>query len=115
MPVNSSSKRRTSCGNRKRPMLELRPGCENCGVALPPNSKDAMICTFECTFCRPCVEGLLENVCPNCGGGFSVRPIRPAKNWRGENHLGKYPASRTARHRPVDPAGHRAFAASIRD
>ena len=58
-------------------MLELRPPCENCNVSLPPDSKEAMICTFECTFCKDCVE-LLSEVCPNCGGGFQPRPIRPA-------------------------------------
>ena len=51
-------------------MLELRPTCENCNKALPPNSLEARICTYECTFCATCVENALENVCPNCGGGF---------------------------------------------
>jgi len=37
-----------------------------------------MICSFECTFCRDCVNGRLDNVCPNCGGGFTLRPVRPA-------------------------------------
>lgn len=59
-------------------MLELRPGCECCDRDLPPESPDAMICTFECTFCRECVEGVLIGVCPNCGGGFAARPVRPA-------------------------------------
>jgi hypothetical protein len=59
-------------------MLEIRPTCENCEVQLLPNSREAMICSFECTFCRTCVEGILDNVCPNCGGGFSARPVRPA-------------------------------------
>ena len=68
-------------------MLELRPNCECCGRALPPASPDAMICTFECTFCRSCVEGKLNGVCPNCGGDFQLRPIRPARL------LETYPAS----------------------
>ncbi len=51
-------------------MLELRPGCEHCNKALPPDSPDAMICSFECTFCQSCAQDLFENVCPNCGGGF---------------------------------------------
>ena len=76
-------------------MLELRPTCENCNAALPPDSTDAMICSFECTFCRPCVENILDNVCPNCGGGFCPRPIRPINNWKGGNYLGAYPASTT--------------------
>lgn len=60
-------------------MLELRPTCENCDKPLPPDSQEAMICTYECIFCIACVETLLENVCPNCGGGFEKRPIRPRK------------------------------------
>jgi len=74
-------------------MLELRPTCENCNKALSANSLEARICTYECTFCATCVDGVLENVCPNCGGGFVPRPIRPSKNWRGDNFLGKDPAS----------------------
>jgi hypothetical protein len=50
-------------------MLELRPTCEHCNQALPPNSIEARICTFECTLCAACVESVLGNVCPNCGGG----------------------------------------------
>ncbi|MFZ6657920.1 DUF1272 domain-containing protein [Undibacterium sp. TJN19] len=59
-------------------MLELRPNCERCDCDLPPSSADARICTFECTFCVNCVEGELKGVCPNCGGNFAPRPIRPA-------------------------------------
>jgi hypothetical protein len=58
-------------------MLEIRPICENCGKSLPNDSLEAMICTFECTFCRDCMENILFNVCPNCGGGLEKRPIRP--------------------------------------
>src|SRR6266581_884749 len=76
-------------------MLELRPTCENCNAALPPNSNDAMICSFECTFCRSCVENILHNVCPNCGGGFCPRPIRPKRDWKDGNYLGAFPASTT--------------------
>ena len=57
-------------------MLELRPTCEHCNTALPPDSTEARICSFECTFCASCADGLLGNVCPNCGGGFVPRPIR---------------------------------------
>jgi len=57
-------------------MLELRPSCECCDKDLPPSAADAMICTFECTFCRDCVENRLKGVCPNCGGNFVPRPIR---------------------------------------
>ena len=62
--------------------LQLRPNCEYCDHDLPPNATDARICSYECTFCAECVETKLFNVCPNCGGGFAARPIRPAKEWR---------------------------------
>jgi len=94
-------------------MLELRPTCENCNVALPPDSLAARICSYECTFCATCAEQVLWNVCPNCGGGFAPRPIRPLTNWKGDNFLGKDPASRQVRHRPVDPAVHAVFAARL--
>lgn len=84
-------------------MLELRPTCENCNVALPPQSLEARICSFECTFCSACVESF-QNVCPNCGGGFCQRPHRPHMNWANDNYLGRYPASQVVKHRPVDDA-----------
>lgn len=62
--------------------LELRPNCECCNVDLPPKSRFARICSYECTFCADCVDTVLLNVCPNCGGGFSPRPIRPETEWR---------------------------------
>jgi uncharacterized protein len=95
-------------------MLELRPTCENCNKALPPNSAEARICSYECTFCAACVDNVLENVCPNCGGGFTPRPIRPSKNWKGDNFLGKDPASAKIRHRPVANAAHARFAELIK-
>lgn len=95
-------------------MLELRPSCEHCNVPLPPASLDARICSYECTFCATCVDELLDNVCPNCGGGFVPRPIRPATNWKGDNFLGADPASTVVKHRPVDPAAHAAFSAAIK-
>ena len=58
-------------------MLELKPNCECCDKDLPAESTEARICTFECTFCANCVEGILNNRCPNCGGNFVNRPIRP--------------------------------------
>lgn len=68
-------------------MLELRPNCECCDRDLPPEAGDAMICTFECTFCAACVEGVLAGRCPNCSGELVRRPVRtPAM-------LAKYPAS----------------------
>ena len=68
-------------------MLELRPNCECCDKDLPPDSSEAMICTFECTFCADCVADVLGGVCPNCGGELVRRPARPAAK------LAKYPAS----------------------
>ncbi len=68
-------------------MLELRPICENCAKSLPANSEEARICSFECTFCADCVETVLHNVCPNCGGGFERRPVRPQQDWRNGNSI----------------------------
>jgi hypothetical protein len=73
--------------------LELRPNCEYCDRDLAPASLDARICTYECTFCADCVERHLSNVCPNCGGGFAPRPIRPAREWRRGLSLAKRPAA----------------------
>lgn len=77
-------------------MLDLRPTCEHCNKSLPPDATDAMICTFECTFCKDCVTHLFENVCPNCGGGFVPRPIRP------KSKLSKYPPSEKVVYKPVN-------------
>lgn len=68
-------------------MLALRPNCENCDRDLPPESVDARICTFECTYCASCADDVLKGQCPNCGGNLERRPIRPAAA------LVKYPAS----------------------
>jgi hypothetical protein len=95
-------------------MLELRPTCEHCDKPLPPASTEARICSYECTFCADCVGTVLHNVCPNCGGGFAPRPVRPATNWRGDNFLGKDPASTVRKHRPVDPQAHAALVAALR-
>jgi hypothetical protein len=70
-------------------MLELRPNCECCDRDLPPESELARICTFECTFCADCAENRFAGCCPNCGGNFAPRPIRPAAM------LAKHPASTT--------------------
>jgi uncharacterized protein len=96
-------------------VLELRPCCEHCAQPLPPASLEARICSFECTFCARCVNEVLRNVCPNCGGGFVQRPIRPSHNWKGENHLGKHPASSTPVLRPVDAVAHAALSTAIGD
>ncbi len=95
-------------------MLELRPSCEHCNIELPPNSLVARICSFECTFCETCADQVLHNVCPNCGGGFERRPIRPNTDWQGGNFLGTHPASSKAKHRPVDISAHEDFSAALR-
>ena len=77
--------------------LELRPNCEGCDRDLAANATNAMICTYECTYCADCVETLLSNVCPNCGGGFAPRPIRPATEWRPGLSVATRPPS-TKRH-----------------
>jgi hypothetical protein len=74
-------------------MLELRPNCELCDKDLPPDSTEACICTYECTFCSDCVETILKNVCPNCGGGFVPRPVRPGTERRTGVSLLHDPAS----------------------
>lgn len=81
-------------------MLEIRPTCENCNKPLPYNSDEAMICTFECTFCKHCVETILQHVCPNCGGGFEKRPVRP------KNLLNKYPVSTNVVFKPINLEAH---------
>ncbi len=73
--------------------LELRPNCEYCDRDLPPDASDARICSYECTFCAACVDDKLHNVCPNCGGGFRPRPVRPKSEWRPGLSLAKRPAS----------------------
>lgn len=95
-------------------MLALRPTCEHCNAALPPASTQARICSFECTFCADCAEGVLQGVCPNCGGGFAPRPIRPARDWKGGNSLDRHPASTQVRHRPVDLDAHAVFARRLK-
>jgi len=68
-------------------VLELRPNCECCNRDLPPESTEAMICTYECTFCRTCTDAIFKGSCPNCGGELVRRPIRPA------TRLATHPAS----------------------
>lgn len=68
-------------------MLEIRPNCEHCNKDLPNTSTKAMICSFECTYCKTCALEVFENVCPSCSGNFVERPIRPSKM------IEKYPAS----------------------
>lgn len=75
-------------------MLELRPGCECCDIDPPPDSPEARICSFECTFCAACAEQRLAGRCPNCGGELLARPRRPAEK------LAMFPASSTRVFRP---------------
>ena len=95
-------------------MLKLRPNCEYCDKDLPPATPDARICTYECTFCADCVEKHLHNVCPNCGGGFAPRPIRPTLERRPGVGLTKQPASAERVHLKFDLANVAAFAAAHR-
>lgn len=94
-------------------MLELRPTCEHCNVALPPESTEARICSFECTFCARCMEDVFDHVCPNCGGGVVPRPVRPRTNWKNGNFLGKHPARTDPVHRPKDLDAHAALVAKV--
>ena len=94
-------------------MLKLKPSCENCDRDLPPDSPDTCICSYECTFCRTCVEGVLRNVCPNCGGGFVTRPVRPKREWRDGVSLSCQPAVVGRTLKPVDVVEHKAFSEKI--
>jgi hypothetical protein len=75
-------------------VLQLRPSCECCDVDLPPAADNAMICSFECTFCVACARDALKGVCPNCGGELVPRPRRPAAK------LSTHPASIERVHKP---------------
>jgi uncharacterized protein len=80
-------------------MLDLRPNCECCDRDLPPDARNAMICTFECTFCADCASEKLHGKCPNCGGELVRRPVRPLEK------LGRFPASTTRVLKPQGCAG----------
>ncbi len=82
-------------------MLEIRPTCENCNKPLPNDSDEAMICSYECTFCKNCVDDILQNVCPNCGGGFEKRPTRPIHCLTG-NCVEKHPVGTREIYKPID-------------
>lgn len=84
-------------------MLEIRSHCESCKIDLPPHSSKAMICSFECTFCVDCVEGKLQNICPNCGGGFQKRPVRPKAK------LEKYPPKNSFNLKPYSREAHQNY------
>ncbi len=82
--------------------LDLRPNCELCGKDLPPQSDEARMCSYECTYCAHCAEHVLHNVCPTCGGNFERRPIRPMNSIGLEGGLGlrHHPASKKQVHSP---------------
>jgi uncharacterized protein len=96
-------------------MLALRPNCECCDKDLPPAAAEARICSYECTFCAECVDKVLHNVCPNCGGGFVPRPIRPATERRPGVSLGKQPASDKRVHLKFSREEVAKFVESVRD
>ena len=96
-------------------MLELRPNCERCDKDLPPDAADARICSYECTFCADCVDHHLSNVCPNCGGGFEKRPIRPATAWRDGVGRAHQPPSDKRRYLKYDADNIAAHVARVKD
>ena len=98
-------------------MLELRPNCEWCDKDLPPDSDDAYICTYECTYCAACVETVLHGVCATCGGNPVPRPIRPQKNYRNGHALGlgHHPASTQRRHSKWTPEEVAELSEKLRD
>jgi uncharacterized protein len=82
-------------------MLDLRPNCECCNADLPPESLDARICSFECTFCVACAEGPLGGNVPiaganSCGdpGGLRASWPRHPRPPRASSSLRGAPASR---------------------
>jgi hypothetical protein len=95
-------------------VLELRPNCELCDKDLPPDAPDARICSYECTFCAACVDGVLYDVCPNCGGGFQPRPIRPRTALREGTGLANDPPGDRRRLSPYSRDEIEAFSAELR-
>ena len=96
-------------------MLLIKPNCECCDCDLPANSNKAQICSYECTFCADCVDSILSNVCSNCGGGFTARPIRPSREYRNGVSLLQQAASTERVNTPYTKQEIVDFSASIRD
>jgi uncharacterized protein len=96
-------------------MLQLRPNCEHCNIDLPADSTKAMICSYECTFCCDCVTNTLVNVCPNCGGGFMPRPVRPKNTYCQVTGLQHHPATSERTLKPVDVEQHVEFSAGLKN
>ena len=90
-------------------MLEIRPHCEHCNKSLPNTATDAMICSFECTYCKACAIEIFDNVCPTCAGNFVERPIRPKKG------IEKFPASNKQIFKPKDLAKAKKNSAEFKD
>ena len=95
-------------------MLILKPNCELCDKDLPANSTQAKICSYECTFCANCVDSVLLNVCPNCGGGFVDRPIRPSAAYRPGVSRIDHPPSEQRIHSKYSKEQMQTFAADIK-
>ncbi len=95
-------------------MLCLKPNCELCDRDLPADSTEARICSYECTFCDGCVESVLLNVCPNCGGGFVNRPIRPSTAYRPGVSLVDHPPSQQRVHSKYSEEEIQAYAERIK-
>ena len=96
-------------------MLELRPNCELCDKDLPADSTEANICSYECTFCTSCADKVLNNVCPNCGGGFSLRPIRPKQERRSGVSIEIQPAATKRVHTKYSQDELMEFCHSVKD
>jgi hypothetical protein len=96
-------------------MLEIRPNCELCNCDLPPDSEEARICSYECTFRASCVNDPLNNVCPNCGGGFVIRPLRPKSQHRAGISLDHQPASTLKVHSRYSDAEIKHFVIGVKD
>jgi hypothetical protein len=113
--INHEHRDREDATGRRFAVLELRPNCEYCDKDLPAHSTEARICSYECTFCATCAETVLSNVCPNCGGGFVPRPIRPSSERRPGAGLGQDPASTRRVHLKYPKEDVAAFVAGIKD
>jgi hypothetical protein len=96
-------------------MLQIRPNCELCDCDLPADSASARICSYECTFCTDCVDNQLHNVCPNCGGGFVARPIRPKTERRSGTSREHQPASAVRVHSAYSREQIREFVNGVKD
>ena len=56
---------------------EIKSNCERCNKELPPDSDEATICSYECTYCANCSLEL-KRVCSNCKGELVERTRREA-------------------------------------